>query len=122
MYAVREAFAAFRRAPVLTGLAAGMVGLALFVLGLFGLVTHNLQTTLDAVEERVERREALADAESLAAATEAVEDEGGLTATETLLAATGDDRAALRAFEARAADLRERADAEVPLDAYRRLA
>ncbi len=54
MYAVREAFAAFRRAPVLTGLAAGMVGLALFVLGLFGLVTHNLQTTLDMVEERVE--------------------------------------------------------------------
>jgi cell division transport system permease protein len=54
MYAVREAAAAFRRAPVLTGLAAGMVGLALFVLGLFGLVTHNLQTTLDAVEERVE--------------------------------------------------------------------
>jgi hypothetical protein len=77
---------------------------------------------LDAVEERVERRETLADAESLAAATEAVEDEGGLTATETLLATTGDDRAALRAFEARAADLRERADAEVPLDAYRRLA
>ncbi len=54
MYALREAVAAFRRAPVLTGLAAGMVGLALFVLGLFGLVTHNLQTTLDAVEERVE--------------------------------------------------------------------
>ncbi|WP_327050569.1 DUF7857 domain-containing protein [Halomicrococcus gelatinilyticus] len=77
---------------------------------------------LDAVEERVERREALADAESLAAATEAVAGEGGLTATETLLAETGDDRAALRAFEARAADLRERADAEVPIDAYRRLA
>jgi cell division transport system permease protein len=54
MYALREAAAAFRRAPVLTGLAAGMVGLALFVLGLFGLVTHNLQTTLDAVEERVQ--------------------------------------------------------------------
>ena len=54
MYAAREAFAAFRRAPVLTGLAAGMVGLALFVLGLFGLVTHNLQTTLDTIEERVE--------------------------------------------------------------------
>lgn len=54
MYAVREAAAAFRRAPVLTGLAAGMVGLALFVLGLFGLVAHNLQTTLDTVEERVE--------------------------------------------------------------------
>jgi len=54
MYAIREALAAFRRAPVLTGLAAGMVGLALFVLGLFGLVAHNLQATLDTVEERVE--------------------------------------------------------------------
>jgi len=54
MYAIREALAAFRRAPVLTGLAAGMVGLALFVLGLFGLVAHNLQETLDTVEERVE--------------------------------------------------------------------
>jgi len=54
MYAVREALAAFRRAPVLTGLASGMVGLALFVVGLFGLVAHNLQATLDTVEERVE--------------------------------------------------------------------
>ncbi|MDT8369333.1 MAG: permease-like cell division protein FtsX [Longimicrobiales bacterium] len=54
IYAVREALAAFRRAPVLTGLAAAMVGLALFVLGLFGLVAFNLKATLDEVEERVE--------------------------------------------------------------------
>ncbi len=54
MYAIREAFAAFRRAPVLTGLAAGMVGLALFVVGLFGLVAWNLQTTLETIEARVE--------------------------------------------------------------------
>lgn len=54
IYAVREALAAFRRTPVLSGLAAAMVGLALFVLGIFGLVAHNLGTTLDAVEERVE--------------------------------------------------------------------
>ena len=53
-YAVREALAGFRRAPVLTGLAAGMVGLALFVVGLFGLVTHNLQVGLEEIEERVE--------------------------------------------------------------------
>lgn len=53
-YALREAFAAFRRAPVLTGLAAAMVGLALFVLGLFGLVAWNLQAALDTFEERVE--------------------------------------------------------------------
>ncbi|MBT8335623.1 MAG: ABC transporter permease [Gemmatimonadetes bacterium] len=53
-YAVREALAGFRRAPLLTGLAAGMVGLALFVVGLFGLVTHNLRVALDLVEARVE--------------------------------------------------------------------
>ena len=53
-YALREAIAAFRRAPVLTGLAAAMVGLALFVLGLFGLVAWNLQAALRTVEARVE--------------------------------------------------------------------
>ncbi len=53
-YAVREAAAAFRRAPVLTGLAAAMVGLALFVVGLFGLVAHNLEVALEEVESRVE--------------------------------------------------------------------
>ncbi|MEM7415402.1 MAG: permease-like cell division protein FtsX [Gemmatimonadota bacterium] len=54
MYALREAIAAFRRAPVLTGLSSAMVGLALFVVGLFGLATYNLQLTLSAIEERVE--------------------------------------------------------------------
>lgn len=54
MYALREALAAFRRAPVLTGLSSAMVGLALFVVGLFGLATYNLQLALSSVEERVE--------------------------------------------------------------------
>jgi len=54
MYALREALAAFRRAPVLTGLSSAMVGLALYVVGLFGLATYNLQLALSAVEERVE--------------------------------------------------------------------
>lgn len=53
-YAIREAIAAFRRAPVLTGLAAAMVGLALFVVGLFGIVAHNLEIALAEVESRVE--------------------------------------------------------------------
>lgn len=53
-YAVREAIAAFKRAPVLTGLSSAMVGLALFVVGLFGLATYNLQLALSAIEERVE--------------------------------------------------------------------
>jgi cell division transport system permease protein len=54
MYALREAVAAFKRAPVLTGLSSAMVGLALYVVGLFGLATYNLQLALSAVEERVE--------------------------------------------------------------------
>ncbi len=54
MHALREALAAFRRAPVLTGLAAAMVALALFVVGLFGLATYNLRLALSAIEERVE--------------------------------------------------------------------
>ncbi|MGD2069023.1 MAG: permease-like cell division protein FtsX, partial [Gemmatimonadota bacterium] len=53
-YALREALAAFRRAPVLTGLSAGMVGLALFVVGLFGLAAYNLRVALSQIEERVE--------------------------------------------------------------------
>jgi cell division transport system permease protein len=54
MYALREAIAAFQRAPVLTGLSSAMVGLALYVVGLFGLATYNLQLALTSIEERVE--------------------------------------------------------------------
>jgi cell division transport system permease protein len=54
VYALREAVAAFRRAPLLTGLSSTMVGLALFVVGLFALATYNLRLALTAIEERVE--------------------------------------------------------------------
>jgi cell division transport system permease protein len=54
VYALREALAAFRRAPVLTGLSAAMVGLALFVVGLFSLAAYNLRLALSSIEERVE--------------------------------------------------------------------
>jgi cell division transport system permease protein len=53
-YALREALAAFRRAPLLTGLSAFMVGLALLVMGLFALAAYNLRLALAQVEERVE--------------------------------------------------------------------
>jgi cell division transport system permease protein len=53
-HALREAITAFRRAPVLTGLSAAMVGLALFVVALFALAAFNLRIALQAVEERVE--------------------------------------------------------------------
>lgn len=54
MHTVREALAAIRRAPLLTGLSAAMVALALYVVGLFGLATYNLHEALGRVEERVE--------------------------------------------------------------------
>jgi cell division transport system permease protein len=54
MHALREALAAVRRAPFLTLLSAGMVALALFVVGLFGVVTWNLHLALERIEERVE--------------------------------------------------------------------
>ena len=54
MYALREALNAFRRAPVLTGLSATMIALSLFVVGLFGLVAHNVRRHIEAIESRVE--------------------------------------------------------------------
>lgn len=53
-YTVREALAAFRRAPLLTGLSAAMIALSLFVVGLFGVAAHNIRVVLDRVESRVE--------------------------------------------------------------------
>ncbi len=53
-YALREALAAFQRAPLLTGLSAAMVALALYVVGLFAMAVYNLRVTLDAVESRVQ--------------------------------------------------------------------
>lgn len=54
MHAIREAVNAVRRAPFLTLLSAAMVALALYVVGLFGVATHNLHQALQRIEERVE--------------------------------------------------------------------
>lgn len=53
-HSLREAFAALRRAPGLALLSALSIGLSLFVVGTFGLVTYNLEVTLRGIEERVE--------------------------------------------------------------------
>ena len=53
-YTIREALAAFRRAPLLTGLSAAMIALSLFVVGLFGVAAHNIRIVLDRIEARVE--------------------------------------------------------------------
>lgn len=54
IHALREALAAFRRAPLLTALSAAMIGLSLLVVGLFGVATWNVNRVLDEVEDRVE--------------------------------------------------------------------
>lgn len=51
---IREAIAALRRAPGLAALAATSIGLSIFVLGMFGLVTYNVEAALQEIEERVE--------------------------------------------------------------------
>ena len=54
MRSVREAFASFRRAPLLGGLSIAAIGLSLLILGLFSLSAHNISTAIGDVERRVE--------------------------------------------------------------------
>lgn len=53
-YSLREAFAAFRRAPLLAGLSAAMIALSLFVFGLFGIIAFNIRRVIEQVEAKVE--------------------------------------------------------------------
>jgi cell division transport system permease protein len=53
-YPLREALAAFRRAPLLIGLSIVAIALSLFVVGLFGLAAHNIRLAIESVEARVE--------------------------------------------------------------------
>jgi cell division transport system permease protein len=53
-YALREALNALKRTPGLSILSALMIALSLLVIGLFGLVTSNIQSGLNQLESRVE--------------------------------------------------------------------
>jgi cell division transport system permease protein len=53
-YALREAAAAFKRAPMLTALSVTMIALSLLVVGLFGIAAYNIKRVLERVESRVE--------------------------------------------------------------------
>ena len=53
-YKTREAFFAFRRAPLLTALSIVTIAFALYTLSVFGLVWLNIERVLEEVEERVE--------------------------------------------------------------------
>lgn len=53
-YALREALAAFRRAPLLAMLSIVAVSLSLFVVGLFALTAYNVREAIEEIESRVE--------------------------------------------------------------------
>lgn len=54
--ALRDAFFAFRRAPLLSLLSITTIAFSLFAFALFGLVALNIRNALESVEERVEIR------------------------------------------------------------------
>ncbi len=70
--ALREVVLAFRRAPLLALLGITTIAFSLFAFGLFGLVSINLQSALQQVEDRVEIRAFLTETASDEAAGEIV--------------------------------------------------
>jgi cell division transport system permease protein len=74
--AIREAFAAFRRAPLLSLLGVITIAFSLFAFGLFALVAVNIRQALLAVEERVEIRAFVAEGTSVEAVAAAMGDIG----------------------------------------------
>ena len=61
MPAARDAFSAFRRAPLLSALSITTIAFSLFAVGLFGLVVLNIRQALEKIEERVEIRAFIAE-------------------------------------------------------------
>jgi cell division transport system permease protein len=74
--ALREALAAFRRAPLLSVLGIVTIAFSLFAFGLFGLVAVNIRSALMSVEERVEIRAFIADGTPVEAVATAMGDIG----------------------------------------------
>src|SRR5438132_9872451 len=75
MLALREAFIATRRAPLLSVLGVLTIAFSLFAFGLFSLVALNIKNSLRQVEERVEIRGFVTDGtpiEPIAAAMKAI--------------------------------------------------
>jgi cell division transport system permease protein len=74
MLALREAFAAFRRNPVLSALSITTIAFSLFAFGLFGLVALNIREALQQVEDRVEIRAYVAEGTPIEAVSAAMGD------------------------------------------------
>lgn len=74
MMALREAFSAFRRAPLLSVLGVVTIAFSLFAFGLFGLVAINIADALRSLENRVEIRAFIADGTPVEASSAAMGD------------------------------------------------
>ena len=74
MMALREAFSAFRRAPLLSVLGVVTIAFSLFAFGLFGLVAVNIRDALQSIENRVEIRAFIADGTPVEASSAAMGD------------------------------------------------
>ena len=74
MMALREAFSAFRRAPLLSALGVITIAFSLFAFGLFGLVAVNIRDALQSIENRVEIRAFIADGTPVEASSAAMGD------------------------------------------------
>lgn len=74
--ALREALAAFRRAPLLSALGVITIAFSLFAFGLFALVAVNIRSALRTLEDRVEIRAFVADGTSVEAVAAAMGDIG----------------------------------------------
>ena len=74
MMALREAFSAFRRAPLLASLGVVTIAFSLFAFGLFGLVAVNIRDALRSIENRVEIRAFIADGTPVEASSAAMGD------------------------------------------------
>ncbi len=74
MMALREAFSAFRRAPLLSALGVVTIAFSLFAFGLFGLVAVNIRDALQNIEGRVEIRAFIADGTPVEASSAAMGD------------------------------------------------
>lgn len=74
MLAWREAFNAFRRAPMLSALSITTIAFSLFAFGLFGLVALNIRQQLTKLEDRVEVRAFIGDGTPTEAAAAALGD------------------------------------------------
>lgn len=70
----REAFLAFKRAPVLSILSITTIAFSLFAFGLFGLVALNIRRQLSQLEERVEIRAFVVDGTNAEATSAALGD------------------------------------------------